>query len=282
MQSRPHSPGRTLDYRASVVDSDGERKPKERDALVPPITVWTQPKTADDNGEVVSDGENLKGREGAENVHQHQFGVDSPLGSQDPAETLLRNVEGCIERQDVQSHSATIAWESDMRRGGGVQQSPSASHPVKIPDSVENPKPMKPLKAYFDHLTDNARRVESEARSKLQAEVEGDKEDNGIIGTSRDATASNGPSNPTPFPILRKMLSLLDESGPSRSSDGLGRVITKRPKRPNGGSRYRKLFQTQPPAEVERGWQSEGPSNANARPGAGASNSDDLSFFVGL
>jgi len=77
-------------------------------------------------------------------------------------------------------------------------------------------------------------------------------------------------------------LSLLDEAGPPRSVGGFGRAITRRPRRPAGGSRFGKLIQTQPPAEVESGWQSEGTSNVNVRSGAGASKSDDLSFFAGL
>jgi len=64
--------------------------------------------------------------------------------------------------------------------------------------------------------------------------------------------------------------------------DGFDRVITRRPRRSNGGGRFRRPFQTEPPAEVENWWQSEGTSNLNARPGAGASKSDDLDFFAGL
>ena len=285
VQSHPRSPERTLGDRISAVDSDVEHEPGEADALVPPITVSTQPKNADDNGEVVSDGlklndgKNLKGREEAENVHQNQFESGPPLGSQDPAETPRRNVQDWIEHQGVRSHTTTNVGESKMWRGESAQRSPPGSHPAVV---LANPKPMKPLKSYFDHLTNNARRVELEARSKLQAEVDGDGEDDEIIGTSKEVTASNGPPHPTPFLALRKMLTLLDESGPSGSADGFGRVITRRPRRPNGGTRIRKLFQTQPPPEVERGWQSEGTSNDNARPGAGASKSDDLSFFAGL
>ena len=286
VQSRPCPPERALGDRVSAVDSDVEHEPGEADALVPPITVSTQSKTADDNGEVVSngfklnDGKNLKGREEADNVHQHQSGAGPPLGSQDPAEALRGNVQDYIEHQGVRSHTTTNIWKSDIRQGEDAQRSPSASRPAI---ALENPKPITPLKSYFDHFTNNVRRIESEARSKLQAEVEGrDGEDDGTISTPKEVPASNGPPHTTPFPALRKMLSLLDESGPSRSADRFGRVITRRPRRPNGGDRIRKLFQTQPPAEIESGWQSEGTSNDNARPGAGASKSDDLSFFAGL
>jgi len=78
------------------------------------------------------------------------------------------------------------------------------------------------------------------------------------------------------------MLSLLDEAGPSRSLGGFGRTITRRPRRPIARRGFGKLFQTQSPAEVESGWQSEGTSNVNARPEAGVSKSDDLSYFAGL
>jgi len=129
----------------------------------------------------------------------------------------------------------------------------------------------------FDRLTVNARRVEVEARSKLQAEVEGDEED-----TPSGMSNPSGPPHSTSLPPLGRMLSLLDETGPSRSLGGFGRTITRRSRRPVAGRRSVKLFQTQPPAEVESGWQSEGTSNVNARSGAGVSKSDDLSYFAGL
>jgi hypothetical protein len=135
----------------------------------------------------------------------------------------------------------------------------------------------------FDRLAVDARRVESGARSQLQAEVEGDEEDAELVDTSKGVTNSNGPPHSTSFPPLGRMLSLLDEAGPSRSLGGFGRTITIRSRRPISGRRFSKGFQTQPVAEVERGWQSEGTSsNVNARSGAGASKSDDLTYFAGL
>jgi hypothetical protein len=282
-QSHPRSLERTLRYHASALDSDREHEPREGDALVPPITVSTQFRTADDNRKVVSgglrfnNGKNMKGREETENVDQHQPKGDSLSGSQDPAET--RSVQGRVEPQGVRPHGVTNIWESDTRKGEGIQQSPAASQPTAVP---ENSKPMGPLKPHLDSPTNNVRRVESEARSRLQAEVEGDEEGNKVTGTSKEVTASDGPPHSTPFPPLGRVLSLLDETGPPRSADGFGRAITRRPRRPIGGRGSRKRFQTQPPVEVESGWQSDGTPNANARPGAGVSKSDDLSFFAGL
>lgn len=288
VQSHPRSLERTLGYRAPAADSDVEREPGVADALGPPITVSTQPRTSDDNGDVVSgglrlnNGNNLKGREEVENVDQHQFGAGPPLDSQDPAETPRGNVQDCIGLQGVRPHSTTNVYESDTRQVDGVRHTPAASQPADVPVRVENPKPMEPLESSFDCLINNVHRVESEARSKLQAEVEGDEEDNEGVGASKEVTDSNGPSHSTPFPPLGRMLSLLDDAGPPRWAGGFGRAITRRPRRPIGGSRFGKLFQTQPLVAVESGWQSEGSSNVNARPGAGLSKSDDLSFFAGL
>ena len=288
VQSHPRSLERPLGYRAPVVDSDVEGEHGVADALGPPITVSTQPRTADDNGNVVSgglrlnNGKNLKGREEAENVDQHQFGAGPPLGSQDSAETPRGNVQDCIELQGVRPHSIANVCESDTRQMDGVRHSSAASQPADFPDRVENPKPMEPLKSSFDFLINNAHRVESEARIKLQAEVEGDEEDNEVVGASKEVTDSNGPPHSTSFPPLGRMLSLLDETEPPRWVGGFGRAVTRRPRRPIGGNRFSKLFQTQPPPEVESGWKSEGTSNVNVRPGDGASKSDDLSFFAGL
>ena len=284
-KSHPRSLARTLGYRASVADSDVEGEPREADAFVPPITVSTQPRTAGVNGDVASggsrlkDGKSLKGREEAENVDQP--GVDSPLCSQVPAETPRGNVQDCIEAQGAHPHSINNLWEPDARKNDGVRQSPVASLPADVPDRIENSKPMEHLKSYSDGLANNPFRVESEARSKLQAEVEGYEEGSEVIGTSKEVTDPSGPPHSTPFPPLGRMLSLLDGTGPSRSVDGFGRAITRRPRWPIRGRRFN-VFQTQPSAEVESGWQSEGTSNVDARPRVGASKSDDLSFFAGL
>jgi hypothetical protein len=284
VQSHPHSVERTLGHRTSGVDNDLEPEPGETDALVPPITVSALPNTFKNNGDIVSAGlklddvKGLKRREEAENVDQDQFGAGSLFRSQDPAETLLGNVQDCIGPLGVHHpHSTTILWDPDMQQGGGVRQSPAPTGP---PDKVEN---SKPLISSFDRLTVNARRVESEGRSKLQAEVEGNEEHNDAIGTSKEVSDLSGPPpHPIPFLPLGRVLSLLDETGPSRSLGGLGRAITRKPRRPITRSRSNKLFRTQPPAEVENGWQSEGTFNVNARSGPGASKSDDLSFFAGL
>ncbi|KAF9647856.1 hypothetical protein BDM02DRAFT_2481420 [Thelephora ganbajun] len=288
VQSHPRSLERTLGYRVSAVGSDMEREPGEADDLIPPITVSTQPKTTDNNGDVVpgglrlNDGNKLKGREEAENVDQHQLGTDSPFGSQDSAETPRGNVQDCIESEGVHPDSIINVWEPGIQQGNGVRQSPAAGQPADVPGRVENSKPMESPQSPFDRLTRNVHRVESEARSRLQAEVEGDEEDMEVIGAPKEVTNSNRPPHCMPFPPLGRMLSLLDEVGPSRSVGGFGKAITRRPRRPIGGSKSSKLFQTQPPAEVENGWQSEGASNINARSRASASKSDDLSFFAGL
>ena len=294
VQSHPHSFDRTQGHRVSAADSDVERDPGETDAFGPPITVSTESKTCDDKGNVASGGlklSDVKDWEGleAENVDQNQSGAGSRFSSQDPAETLLGNVQHCISPQGVRPHSTNIIddWNPDMREedDGVVRQSPpAANQPLDLPDGVEDSKPMKPLMSSFDRLTVNVRRVESEARSKLQAEVEGDEGDAEVVDTSKGVTNSNGPPHSTSFPPLGRMLSLLDEAGPSRSLGGFGRTITRRPRRPISGRRFSKGFQTQPAAEVESGWQSEGPSsNVNARrSGAGVSKSDDLSYFAGL
>ena len=286
VQSHPRSIERTLGDRVPPVESDVEREPREGDALVPPITVSTRSKATDDNGEVVpgglgsSGGKKLKGREEAENVDQHHPGADSPFGSQHPSEPLRRNVQDRIERQVVQPHSfITSVWEPDMRQGEGARRSPAASQPADPADRVED---SKPLESHSYRSENNVRGVESEVRSKLQAEVEGDEGDSEPIDTSKEVPASSGPPRPAPSPHLGRMLSTLGESGPPRSVDGFGRVITRRPRRPNGGNKFRKLFQTQPPVEVESGWKSAGTSNVDVRSGAGASKSDDLSFFAGL
>ena len=285
VQSHPHSIERTLGDRVPPVESDVEREPREGDALVPPITVSTRSKTTDDNGEVVpgglglNDGKKPKGREETENVDQHQFGANSPFGSQRPSEPPRGNVQDRIERHGVQPHLITSVWEPDMRQGEGARRSPAASQPAESPDRVEDSKPPE---SHSYRLASNVRQVESEVRSKLQAEVEGDEGDDEAIETSKEVTASSGPPHPAPFPQLGRILSTLGESGPPRSVDGFGRVITRRPRRPNGANKFRKLFQTQPPVEVESGWKSAGTSNVDVRPGAGASKSDDLSFFAGL
>jgi len=265
----------------SAVDRDVEREPGEVDAFVPPITVSTQSKTIDANGDVasgslrVNDGKSLERGE-AENVDQHQFGVDSPLGSQDPAETPRGNAQDCIEHQGAHP---MIILEPDMQHGESVRQPPAASQPAEVPERVENTKPMKSPQLFSDRLTIDARRVNSGPRSRLQAEVEGDEEDNEVIDVPRDVSDSNGPPL---FHPLGRMLSLLDEAGPPRSAGGLGRTLTRRPRRPIGRRRSSKLIQTQPPAEVESGWQSEGTSNVNPRSGTRITKSDDLSFFAGL
>jgi hypothetical protein len=287
VQSHPHSLERMLGYRTSAVDSDVERDPGGTDAFVPPITVSTQPRTSDDNGNVVSGGlklndvKNLKGLEGAENVDQNQTEADSRFGSQDPDETPVGNVQDCIGPQEAHPNNTKNVWEPDMQQGNGVRQFPAVIQPADHPDRVENPKRVEPLMSSFDRLTVNTRRVEPEARSKLQSEVEGDEEDTEVIGTPKEAIISNGPPRFTTSPPLGRILSLLDEVGPSRSLGGFGRAITRRPRRPIAGRRFSKLFQTQPPAEVESGWQSEGTSNVNARTEAGVK-SDDLSYFAGL
>ena len=288
VQSHPHSLERTLGYRTLVVDSDAERDPGETDAFMPPITVSTQSKTSDDSGNVASAGlrlndvKNLEGLEEAENVDQHQSEAHSRFSSQDPAETPVRNVQDCIVPQEVHPSNTKNGLEPGMQQGDGLRQSPSAIQPADLPHRVENSKQVEPLMSSFDRLTVNVRRVESEARSKLQAEVEGDEEDTELIGTPREVTNSNGPARFTSFPPPGRVLSLLDETGPSRSLGGFGRAITRRPRRPIAGRRCSKLFQTQSPTEVESGWQSEGPSNVNSRSGAGVSKSDDLSYFAGL
>ena len=288
LQSRPSSLERTLDYRTSAVDSDGERDPGGTDASAPPITVSTQSKTSDNNGDVVPGGLQLndvmgmKRRQEAEHVDQNQFGANPSFSSQDPAETPLGNVLNCIGPQGVHPHDAGNVRDPDTQQGDGIRHSPLASKPADFFDSIEHSKPIKPLVSSFDRLTVNAPRVESGARSKLQAEVEGDEEHDEVIGPSKQVTNSNGPPHSTSFPPLGRMLSLLDEAGPSRSLGGFGRTITKRPRRPIARRRSSKQFQTQPTAEVENGWQSEGNFNVNARSGAGVSKSDDLSFFAGL
>ena len=287
VQSHPRFSEGTLGYRVSAVDSDVEREPRGPDALVPPITVSTLSKTADDNGKVVPGnsrlncGKKLKGREEAENVHQHQLGAGSPLGFQDSSGPLRGNVQDRIERQEVGPNTTMGVWEADMWQGGGARHSPAAG--ADIPDRVGDLKPPTPLKPCFDHLTNSARRVESEARSRLQVEVEGEEGDDQVNGTSKEVTVStNGPPRPAPFPPLGQMLTPLGKSGPSRPGDGFRSAITRRPRRPNGGNRFRKPFQSQPPIEVESGWQNVGTSNVDVRPGGGASKSDDLSFFAGL
>jgi len=288
VQSHPRSEEHALRYRVPAIDSDMEREPGKPDSLVPPITVSTQPRTADDNREVVSGGlklnggKNLEGREEAENVDQHQPGADTPFGSQGPAETLRGNAHHYIGLQGVHPHNPTNVLVSDVRQGESLRRSPVASQPIGAPDRVDNSKSMKPLKSHFDRLTNNSPRVEPEARSKLQAEAEGDEEEKEATGTSKEVTDSNGPPHSTPFPPLGRMLSLLDGAGPSRSADGFGKLITRRPRRSTGGNRIRKVFQTQSPTEVANGWQSEGARNVDARPGAGFSKSDDFSFFAGL
>lgn len=283
-QSHPHSLERALGYPVSTVDSDVERKAQEADAFISPITVSTQPKTADDKGDVVSgglkvnDGKNLERWE-ADNVDQIR--VDASLGSQGPAETPRGNVRDCIEPQGVCPRRTTSAWESDARHGEGVRKSPATNQHSNVLESVEDSKRMASPKSLLDLRTNNARGIESEARSKLQAEVEGD-EDNEAIDTPKAAVDSNGPPRPTLFPPLGKMLSLLDEVGPPHSVGVFGGAVTRRPRRPMGRSRSSKLIQTQPSAEVENEWQSEGTSNVNGRTGARASKSDDLSFFAGL
>ena len=279
IQSHPHSGERTLGYHVYGVDSDVEREPRRADALVPPITVSTQSKTANDNKEAVPGGsrlnygKNLKGREEGENVDQP--GAGSPLGSPGPAETFRGNVQDSIEH-----HSSASVLERCMRRGDRVLHPPAASQPADIPHRIEDSKLSRSLESYFDGLADGARQVESRVWNELQAEVEGDAEDNEVSGAPKEVITSNWPPHSAPFPLPGKILSPLDESGPSRSLDGFGRAITRRPRRSDEGNRYRKLFQTQPPVEVEsRQWQSEG---VDARPGAGASKSDDLSFFAGL
>ena len=287
VQSHPHSLERMLGYRTPAVDSDVERDPGGTDAFGAPITVSTQSKTSDDNGNVASGGlglkdvKNLEGLE-AENVDQNQFEAGSRLGSQDPAEPPAGNVQDCIGPQKVHPNNTRNVWEPDIQQGDGVRHSPPAIQPADLPDKVENSKRVEPLMSSFDRLTVNARQVEPEARSKLQAEVEGDEEATEAIGTLKEATNSSGPPRLTPFPPPGRILSLLDEAGHSRSLGGFGRAITKRPRRSIAGRRFGKLFQTQPPAEVESGWQSEGTSNVNARSGAGVSKSDDLSYFAGL
>ena len=284
VQSHPRSLERAPGRRVSAVDSDMEHELGEKDAFVPPITVSTQPKTT--NGDLVSgglrvnNGKNLERREEAENVDHHQSGADSPLGSQDPAETPGGNVQDCIEPQGVRPNSTTDVWESELQHAEGGRQSPVASQPTNVPERAENSKPIESPNSYFNLLTNNRHRFESEARNKLQAEVEGDEEGDEVVGAPKAISDSNGPPHSTLVPPLGRMLSLLDEAGPPRSVGGLGRAITRRPRRPIGGNRFSKRFQTQPPAEVESGWQSEGTSNVNARPGA--SKSDDLSFFAGL
>ena len=282
VQSHPHSLERTLDYRTSAVDSDMERDPGETDAFVAPITVSTQPRAFDVSGNVVSDGlrlndvKNLEGLEEAENVDQNQFEADS----QDPAETPVGNVHDCIGPQEVHPNDSKNVWGPDVQQSDGVRQSPSTIQPAPLPDGVKHSKmQVEPLMSSFDRLTVDARRVESEARSKLQAEVEGDEEDTEVIGTPNGVINSSGPPRFAPFPPIGKMLSLLDVAEPSRSLGGFGRAITRKPRRPIAGKR----FQTQPPTEVESGWQSEGTtSNVNARSGAGVSKSDDLSYFAGF
>jgi len=284
IRSHPHSLERTLGYRVSAVDSDVEDEPGKRDAFVPPITVSTQPKTIDDNVDVVSgglevnDGKRLERREEAENVDQYQFRANSSLGSQDPAETSRGNVQDYIEPQGAHPNGTTNVSESDMLHGVGIRQSPTASQPAHVPEKVETLKPMKSPKPCFDRPS----RAESEARSKLQSEVEGDEEDHEAVDASKAMTNPNEPPHSTLFPPLGRMLSLLDEAGPPRSVGGFGRAITRRPRRPTGGHKFSKLIQTQPLAEVESGWQSEVTSNVNARSGAGASKSDDLGFFAGV
>lgn len=285
VQSHPHSLERMLGYRVPAADCDVEHEHGKGDGLIPPITVSTQLRTADDNGDVVSggervnDGKELERWEEAGNMDQHQSRVDSPLNSQDPAETPRGNVQDGVEPQGVpRPNGTTNVLESDMLHGVDVRQPPAAGRPVCIPENVENSKSMKSPKPRSDRLS----RAESEARSKLQAEVEGDEEGHEAVGASKAITDPNGPPRSTLFPPLGRMLSLLDEVGPPRSVGGFGKVITRRSRRPIGGSKFSKLIQTQPPAEVESGWQSEGTSNVNARSGAGASKSDDLSFFAGL
>lgn len=286
VQSHPPSLERTLGYPVSTVDSDVEREPEEADGFVSPITVSTQPRTADDKGDEVSgglkvnDGKNLERWEEADNVDQIR--ADALLGSQDPAETPRRNVRDCIEPQGAYPSGTTSAWESDMRHGEGVRRSPATNQPTNVPERVEDSKPMESPKSHLDLRTNNARGVESEARSKLQAEAEGDEEGNEAIDTPKAAADSNGPPRPTLFPPLGKMLSFLDEVRPPHSVGVFGGAVTRRPRRPIGRSRSSKLIQTQPSAEVENEWQSEGTSNVNSRTGTRASNSDDLSFFAGL
>jgi len=285
VQSHPHSLERTLGYRVSAADSDVEHEHGKGDGFVPPITVSTQPKPADDNGDAVSggervnDGKELERWEEAGSMDQHQSRVGSPLNSQDPAETPRGNVQVGVEPQGVPyPNGTTSVSESDMLHGVDIRQSPTVGRPAYVPEEADNSKSIKSPKPRSDRPS----QAESEARSKLQAEVEGDEEGHEAIGASRAMTDSNGPPRSTLFPPLGRMLSLLDEVGPPRSVGGFGKAITRRPRRPNGGSRFSKLFQTQPPAEVESGWQSEGTSNVKARSGAGASKSDDLNFFAGL
>lgn len=288
LPSHPHSLVRKGGHRTPAVDSDLDYDPEDRDAFVPPITVSTRSKTSDDSECVVSDGlrlddvKNLEGLEEAENVDQNQPEVDSRFGSQDPAETPVGNVQDCIVPQEVHPSNTRNVWEPNIWQGDGVRQSPPAIHPADLPDRVGNLKQVEPLMSSFDRLTVNIRRVELEARSKLQAEVEGDEEATGVIGTPKEVSNLSGPPRFTSFPPLGRMLSLLDETGPSRSLGGFGRAITRRPRRPIAGRRFSKLFQTQSPPEVESGWQSEGASNVSARPEVGVSKSDDLSYFAGL
>ena len=282
-QSPPHSLERTQGYRTSAVDSDVERDPGGTDAFGPPITVSTQSKPSNDNEDVVSGGlklsdvNNLEGREEAENVHQNRSGAGSRIGSQDPAEAPPGNVQDCISPRGVNPHSDTNARVPDMQHGDGVQQPPTENQPAGLPDRVEH---TKPLISSFDRLSANTHRVESEARSTLQAEAEEGEKDTEVIGTSKEVTNSSGPLHSTSSLPLGRMLSLLDEAGPSRSLGGIGRTITRRPRRPITGRRLGKSFQ--PPAEAESGWQSEGTFNVSARSEAGVSKSDDLGYFAGL
>jgi len=69
---------------------------------------------------------------------------------------------------------------------------------------------VKSSKSRLDRLS----RAESEARSKLQAEVEGDEEGHDAVGASKAITDPNGPPRSTLFPPLWRILSLPDEVGP--------------------------------------------------------------------
>ena len=125
----------------SAAGCDVEHEHGKGDGFVPPITVSTQLKTADDNGDVasggekVNDGKDLERWEEAGNMDQHQPRVGSPLISQNPAEAPPRGTCRIREPQGVPlPNGTTNLSESDILHGVDIRQSPAAGRPAYVPE----------------------------------------------------------------------------------------------------------------------------------------------------